>query len=40
VHVNSLRRALEAQGPRLIHTVRGRGYLLGDSHPQAPQESP
>jgi DNA-binding response OmpR family regulator len=38
VHVNALRRALEARGPRVIHTVRGRGYLLGDAHPQAPQE--
>jgi two-component system copper resistance phosphate regulon response regulator CusR len=30
VHVMELRRKLEAQGPRLIHTLRGRGYLLGD----------
>lgn len=30
VHVMELRRKLEAHGPRLIHTVRGRGYLLGD----------
>jgi DNA-binding response OmpR family regulator len=30
VHVSSLRRKLEAGGrPRLVHTVRGRGYLLG-----------
>ncbi|MBO1030472.1 response regulator transcription factor [Tessaracoccus sp. SD287] len=28
VHVSSLRRRLEALGPRLIHTVRGRGYKL------------
>jgi DNA-binding response OmpR family regulator len=30
VHVKELRRKLEALGPRLIHTLRGRGYLLGD----------
>jgi DNA-binding response OmpR family regulator len=30
VHVKELRRKLEAYGPRLIHTLRGRGYLLGD----------
>jgi two-component system copper resistance phosphate regulon response regulator CusR len=29
VHVMELRRKLEAHGPRLIHTLRGRGYLLG-----------
>jgi two-component system copper resistance phosphate regulon response regulator CusR len=29
VHINALRRALEARGPRLIQTVRGQGYLLG-----------
>ena len=28
VHVSSLRRKLEAHGPRLIHTVRGVGYIL------------
>ena len=28
VHVSSLRRRLEATGPRVIHTVRGRGYKL------------
>lgn len=28
VHVSSLRRKLEAVGPRLVHTVRGAGYLL------------
>lgn len=33
VHVSELRRKLEAHGPRLIHTVRGRGYLLGDPTP-------
>jgi two-component system, OmpR family, copper resistance phosphate regulon response regulator CusR len=30
VHVMELRRKLEAHGPRLIHTLRGRGYLLGE----------
>jgi DNA-binding response OmpR family regulator len=29
VHVMELRRKLEANGPRLIHTLRGRGYLFG-----------
>jgi len=29
VHVMELRRKLEALGPRLIHTLRGRGYLFG-----------
>jgi two-component system copper resistance phosphate regulon response regulator CusR len=30
VHIMELRRKLEAHGPRLIHTVRGRGYLMGE----------
>jgi two-component system copper resistance phosphate regulon response regulator CusR len=30
VHVMELRRKLEARGPRLIHTLRNRGYLLGE----------
>jgi two-component system, OmpR family, copper resistance phosphate regulon response regulator CusR len=30
VHVMDLRRKLEAHGPRLIHTARGRGYLFGE----------
>ncbi|HEY2157535.1 MAG TPA: response regulator transcription factor [Isosphaeraceae bacterium] len=30
VHVKELRRKLEAYGPRLIHTLRNRGYVLGD----------
>ena len=34
VHVMALRRALEAHGPRLIHTMRGRGYMFG----MAPEE--
>jgi two-component system copper resistance phosphate regulon response regulator CusR len=29
-HVMELRRKLEAHGPRIIHTLRGRGYLLGE----------
>jgi two-component system, OmpR family, response regulator len=28
VHMSSLRRKLEAHGPRIIHTVRGTGYIL------------
>ena len=28
VHVSALRRKLEANGPRLLHTVRGLGYML------------
>lgn len=28
VHMNSLRRKLEAHGPRMIDTVRGSGYVL------------
>jgi two-component system copper resistance phosphate regulon response regulator CusR len=30
VHIMDLRRKLEAHGPRLIHTLRGRGYVLGE----------
>jgi two-component system copper resistance phosphate regulon response regulator CusR len=30
VHVMELRRKLETAGPRLIHTVRGRGYAFGE----------
>ncbi|HNV10685.1 MAG TPA: winged helix-turn-helix domain-containing protein [Propionibacteriaceae bacterium] len=30
VHISSLRRRLEAHGPRVIHTVRGQGYRLGE----------
>src|SRR3954447_25835311 len=29
-HVMEMRKKLEAHGPRLIHTLRGRGYLFGD----------
>jgi two-component system copper resistance phosphate regulon response regulator CusR len=31
VHIMELRRRLEAHGSRVIHTLRGRGYLLGES---------
>lgn len=30
VHVMELRRKLEAHGPRVIHTLRKRGYILGE----------
>jgi two-component system copper resistance phosphate regulon response regulator CusR len=30
VHIMDLRRKLDAHGPRLIHTLRGRGYVLGE----------
>ena len=39
-NVFMLGRALEARGPRLIQTVRGRGYLLGDPPPPAAEEGP
>jgi two-component system copper resistance phosphate regulon response regulator CusR len=38
VHVMELRRKLEAHGPRLIHTLRGRGYAFGDPPGAAPGE--
>ena len=38
-HVKGLRRGLEASGPRLIQTVWGRGYRLGDPPPPA-EEAP
>jgi DNA-binding response OmpR family regulator len=28
VHMSALRRKLETRGPRVIHTVRGAGYVL------------
>jgi two-component system copper resistance phosphate regulon response regulator CusR len=31
VHIMELRRKLEAHGRRVIFTLRGRGYLLGDA---------
>jgi two-component system copper resistance phosphate regulon response regulator CusR len=33
VHVMELRRKLEAHGPRLIHTLRNRGYRFGAADP-------
>jgi two-component system copper resistance phosphate regulon response regulator CusR len=30
VHIMELRRKLEALGPRLLHTLRGRGYVFGE----------
>ncbi len=40
VHIVSLRRSLEARGSRLIQTVRGRGYRLGDPPHPAAEEDP
>jgi len=31
VHVKELRRKLESHGPRLIQTLRNRGYVLGEN---------
>lgn len=36
VHLSSLRRKLEAAGPRIIHTVRGVGYVLRICSPEKP----
>lgn len=33
VHVKELRRKLEGLGPRVIHTLRGRGYVLDHADP-------
>jgi DNA-binding response OmpR family regulator len=30
VHISALRRKLEEHGPRLLHTLRGLGYVLRD----------
>ena len=38
VHIKELRRKLELHGPRLIHTLRGRGYILGDPPASLPEE--
>jgi DNA-binding response OmpR family regulator len=40
VHIKELRRKLETRGSRLIHTLRGRGYLLADSPPLVSEERP
>jgi two-component system copper resistance phosphate regulon response regulator CusR len=40
VHINALRRVLEVWGSRLIHTVRGRGYVLGDPPSPVGEEDP
>ena len=40
VHVMELRRKLEAHGPRLIHTVRGRGYVFGETLPLSREGKP
>lgn len=40
VHVMELRRKLEAHGPRLIQTVRGRGYVFGEALPLSREGKP
>jgi two-component system copper resistance phosphate regulon response regulator CusR len=40
VHVKDLRRKLEVHGPRLIQTLRGRGYLFGRSADTGRKEGP
>jgi two-component system copper resistance phosphate regulon response regulator CusR len=40
VHVMGLRQKLEAHGPRLIHTLRGRGYVFGDAPGAAAKRTP
>src|SRR5262245_19855252 len=40
VHVMDLRRKLETAGPRLIHTLRGRGYLFGNAPGFSSKEYP
>ena len=40
VHIHGLRQKLEAHGPRLIHTLRGRGYLFGDPPGSAEADAP
>jgi two-component system, OmpR family, copper resistance phosphate regulon response regulator CusR len=38
VHIMELRRKLEAFGPRLIHTIRRRGYFFGDRSPTSSED--
>lgn len=40
MHIMELRRKLEVHGPRLIHTVRSRGYIFGETPPLSRQEKP
>jgi DNA-binding response OmpR family regulator len=40
VHVSALRRKLEAAGPRLIHTVRGVGYVLRPNEVEVEADEP
>ena len=35
INISSLRRKLEAAGPRVIHTIRGLGYVLSERSPDA-----
>ena len=37
VHMSSLRRKLEAHGPRIIHTMRGVGYVMRDERHGEPR---
>jgi two-component system copper resistance phosphate regulon response regulator CusR len=39
VHLVELRRKIEAHGTRLIHTLRGRGYLFGELTSTTPKEA-
>jgi two-component system copper resistance phosphate regulon response regulator CusR len=40
MHVVELRRRLEAHGPRIIHTLRGRGYYCGEQRVDLPELKP
>ena len=40
VHVMELRRKLEALGSRVIHTVRGQGYIFGEPPVAGPEGGP